>query len=197
MKAIDPRKISSTDLAGVAVSLMLSAVFALGVLHPLHDKGLRSAAATDAAARERQHVANLQATIQALSTDLDRRTTQVSSNPFRLLPASGLNTRLADVASLANACRLTIKDLKPGDAIPTAHGISLPIQMTGSGNYCDLARLIHLLHQQLPDLEVNTFRLTANADEPRANCNFDLELQWRASAEPPMQANPQSTADLR
>ena len=197
MKTSTVGKLSRVDIAGAGVTLLLSGIFALGVLRPLFSQSAQSAATTDAAARERKHLESIQATILALSSDIDRTTTQISSHPVQLLPASSLNVRLADIASLANECKLTIKDLKPGDSSAAAHYISLPILLSGNGNYCDVAAMIHLLHHRLPDVEISAFRFTSNADQTRLGCNFDLELSWRASLESPGTAIQQSTADVR
>jgi hypothetical protein len=197
MKIFNFPTISSIDLAGGGVAILLTAAFGLGVLQPFHNKTKQAAANTEAVARDREHLATLQATIQTMYADVAQINSKMSGSRVRLLSLSKLNTRLAEVASLAHDCNLSIQDLKPGESAVTAHYISAPILMTGSGNYCDAAGMIHLLHERLPDMDVKTFRLIGNLDEPKFNCNFELQLEWRAALELLSGPALQRTADLR
>jgi Tfp pilus assembly protein PilO len=191
------RRLSMIDLGGAGIALLLTAIFGFGVLQPIHNRAMQLAAGTDAAVRERQHLASLQASIQSLSTELEQMNSRSATNPIRLLSSSNLNARLADIARLSSEWHLTVKDLKPGEGANAAHYINVPVLMTGSGNYCDCARMIHALHERLPDVDINAFRLTGSSDQPKNNCSFELNLNWRAALEKPANPLSQRTADLR
>ena len=129
-------------------------------------------------------------------TALLEATTLVDSNGVRTLPVSAMNTRLAELVSLAGRSGLKLDALSPGEKIPTTRTISVLIRMNGSGSVGECQLFLQQLRLECPDVAVTSILL----NRPRADdaqmverggerVNFAMDLVWHAVPEVPIAKN--------
>ena len=152
------------DLAGIATVAGLTLLLVFGVFIPLAVKDRLAIARHESVARAQQRGNGLAANIRAASAEVDAAKARLAEAPDRLRPMSSLNERLAAFLALAADCGVTVRDLKPGDAVREPKRLVIPLRVTGRGNYPGAARLLHRLSQEMPDVLVDGFRVSASGD---------------------------------
>jgi hypothetical protein len=102
-------------------------------------------------------------------------------SPLRLQPVSAVNQRLALITELASEQKLKLNEIQPGKAVHGNHYDTVPILITGSGNYRTVAAFLHRLHTTFPDTGVSAFSLSGSPATPDAAATFRFSLAWYAA----------------
>lgn len=185
--------LTAIDAGGAFVFVALTLLLLLGLLQPLNAHIKQLAAARQTTVRESHRHAELITAGQSLQREIENAQNEIAAAPLKILSEDGLNHRLADLSQLSSECGLLVEDLKPGDAVQTPHFLIIPVQMSGHGSYQSCAVFIHSLHQQLPDLDMRSFKLTGVPSDPQTKGTFEFQLGWYAS---PRGSTPQNIRTL-
>jgi Tfp pilus assembly protein PilO len=171
---------TAIDAAGIGLTVVLTLALLFGALTPVNARVKQLSAARQTAARESQRHAGLITAGRMLQNEIEKDRQEIAAAPMKISSEGALNQRLADLAQLSNECRLTVDNLKPDEAIPTVHFLIVPVQMSGRGSYQSCAMFIHALHQQLPDVDVRSFKLAGIPNDPASMGRFEFQLGWYA-----------------
>jgi hypothetical protein len=201
------------DAAGVAFLAAVTLGAYLLQIQPAirHHEHARLQAIELASARAKAR--ELERTVQLTRDQLAAAQRAASQASLALQPPSAMNQRLAQLTELAGANRLAIDALESG-ALAHAGGIPataggqrhalVPIRVSGRGDYRSFQIFLHRLRQNMPDLAVVSFDLTATglraeagpdgstSDAPGADRNFNtsasyvMDLLW--FTQPPAQS---------
>lgn len=189
----------SVDATAASVAVIASVLAAAIVFLPSwRTQALQAALMTRRTdAEQRQHAAG--ELLRAAQRELDETAAEVASNGVKTLPASALNTKLAEFVDLAGLSAMRLDALVPGERIRTSRTVSVQIKMRG---LCDLAAFqdfLHRLRARCPDVAVVAMLLgrhdPSGTDAPASPTNstrFTLDLVWHAAPEGPIAGNPSS-----
>ncbi len=137
-------------------------------------------------------------------TDLAQRTlTDLKSQEttaVTLKPASTMNQRLGDIATLAEPLGISITKLIPGPAsaappppapAPSAGSPAAPplttivaIKLTGTGTYPAISGFLHALHDEFRDTALSSLKLSTNLEPHQSenlSATFSIDLAWYAA----------------
>lgn len=102
-------------------------------------------------------------------------------------PATEVNARLAGITRLAGDSQLTIDEVQPGHAVPSAEYQEVELKIAGSGAYPAVARFLHQLHKTFRDIGVRAISLVPDSGNVLTpNVRFRLELIWYAAPPAPL-----------
>lgn len=169
------------DLTAIGVCLAMTlVVFVLGV-QPLLSRKSDIARRQRELAESREQAQTLAASLTGLRRELAGVEHSLAASPLRLQPVSAVNQRLAMITQLAAQQQLTLNEIQPGKAASGTHYDTVPLVLTGSGNYRTLAAFLHRLHQTFPDTGVAAFALRGNPAAPQTPATFRFNLSWYAA----------------
>jgi len=132
-----------------------------------------------------QQASRLSVSRGAIKQELARAQQAVASGSFQLRPVKRLNRYLALLTQLAAKSKLTLHEIQPGKATRGEHYWSVPVVMSGTGQYQTCALFLHGLNQSLPDTRLSSFKLTAvPVAKGQTGANFRFGLVWHASPDP-------------
>jgi Tfp pilus assembly protein PilO len=194
-KSVISARADLADLAGLAVLIGLTALFAFGVFMPLTLRSRQAQTQADETARQRQRANALASLIRDAKADLERVQTRLASTRLRIDPPDALNERLSQLIAAGGEHHLSLTELKPGEAVATKRYTITPIRLTGAGAYPDVARFLHQLHQRLPDLAVAGFKLE-RGDNDSGVGRCELEFRWIARSPSSPAAPPVAVATV-
>lgn len=169
------------DVGGVTACMILTALAYVGVVRPVASE--RAALATlrgEVAAEERKENA-IQTAQRRIESELALVRGELEASPVRLEAVAKLNQRLARIEKTAEESGLLIHKTSSSEAVSGNRYDTVPIEVSGSGTYPDCARFLHRLKQDLPEVEVLGFELSASPGEPRARPAFRFDLAWYAA----------------
>jgi len=171
----------SIDATAVGFCLALTAVVYILGVHPV------ISSKADIVRRERelndsrQQAEALAATLTTMRRELAAVEQALADSPLRLQPVSAVNQRLALITELASDQQLKLNEIQPGKSTHGSHYDTVPIVITGSGNYRTIAAFLHRLHRTFPDTGVAAFSLTGSPATPDAPAGFRFNLSWYAA----------------
>jgi Tfp pilus assembly protein PilO len=183
------KRITAIDAAGFGVAAILTLAFMTGVLLPVNARTQQLGAARQTAARESQRHAGQVVAGHTLEHEIETVRREIAAEPLHISSEDMLNQRLADLAELSNRYTLKVEDLKPDKPIKTPYFLIIPVRIAGHGSYQSCATFIHSLHQQLPDVDVRSFKLTGAPNDIETQSAFELQLGWFAA---PLETEPQA-----
>jgi Tfp pilus assembly protein PilO len=153
----------------------------LGAVRPLmgrHATATARQADLDAAnSRLRQ----MEADAAVLRSKLESVRQALARNPLHLEPASAVNRRLAEISSLAGENGLKVNEIAPGQTEIGAYYNTIPIYLSGSGNYRTCTVFLHELRKQLPDMGISSLELTGVTGREGSVGLFRFALLWQAA----------------
>jgi len=171
------------DVAGAGVCLAATVAFYFIGLSPLlaarqnaENYEAKLAAERAAAADLSRELANDHGLLREVQREL-------ADSPLQLAPASDVNARIARVADLARACGLKLDVVLPGLPVKAKRFETVPIHLSGTGNYRTCVAMLHRLRQKFPDTTVTSLNLTSDPGDPKAVARFSIDLLWHASPE--------------
>ncbi len=170
------------DACGASVCLAALAIGFFSVLRPylVSESRAHDQSAEIAELRERQatRAAEWRTTQQQLR-EIER---SIAAMPFKLRPASMVNTHLAAVVDLAKAVGLSVQDMSPGAAVVGKRFITVPIRLRGTGGFLAATNFLGNLHAAYVDTRVTAFTLNADIGAVDGPASFTFELAWHAVA---------------
>jgi Tfp pilus assembly protein PilO len=174
------------DAAGLAVCVALTVGAYFVAVQPMLDR--RSEIDTQRAQvdAERQAAALTAAKLAELRQHAARVEQAVASNPLRLQPMTQLNTWLAMIADLATKTGVQLDQLEPGAPVRAEHYVTVPIRLSGRGDYAASTRFLHQLHEAMPDTAVESMELAGHPRTPDQPATFRFSLLWHASPAEPL-----------
>ncbi len=169
------------DISGTALCLVATGLFYVIGLGPL--LGEQKQAATSRAKINAQR-AIARGLTQKLAKDKARyRVAQreLAESPLQLAPVTDVNKRILQVTALARECGLKLDVVLPGAPSTGRRYETVPIHLSGTGNYRTCVDLLHRLRQKFPDTTVTSLDLGADPAEPKAGARFSIDLLWHAA----------------
>lgn len=108
---------------------------------------------------------------------------ELAESPLQLASASDVNTRIAGMADLARECGLKLDVIVPGMPSKGKRFETVPIHLSGTGNYRTCVAMLHRLRQKFPDTTVTSVKLSADPADQQAAARFSIDLLWHAAPE--------------
>lgn len=169
------------DIVGVVACLLLTVMAYVAVIRPVAtERSALAALRGQIAARERETAA-LATAHRRIESELASVNAEMQASPVRLESVAKLNFRLARIEQAAEGSGLLIHETRSSEVVTGERFDTVPIEVSGSGSYPDCARFLRRLQQDLPEVEVIGFELSASPGEPRARPTFRFDLAWYAA----------------
>lgn len=163
-------------LLTVAVTVGITAgVWAL-TIRPLQLGSEQNAAQREQFSERQQQAARISADLLAVGKQLKDEQSALERSAVRLQTIDKLNQRLVALATLASDSNLRIDEIQPGATAENKHYRTLGLRISAGGRYGDCTRFLRRLHQQFPDMAVESIECTS-ADAVSA-ITIRLDLQW-------------------
>lgn len=169
------------DATGVGMCLLLTVAFYFIGLSPLLDRRHDAETHEAKVAAQRATAADLSmalAKYYGVFRDAER---ELADSPLQLAPASDVNTRIAQMADLARNCGLKLDVILPGLPSKGTRFETVPIHLTGTGNYRTCVAMLHRLKEKFPDTTVTSLNLSADPANAKAGARFSVDLLWHAA----------------
>jgi hypothetical protein len=170
----------TADIAGAVACVILSlAAYALVVVPA---RSLRTAGAEfDASLRSsRAKLVQLEHERDALAVEVNRVAAALASSRIDLRPLRALNARLAALVDAASRAGIEIQETRADEATPRGRFRAVPVHLAGTGTYPQVAHFLHVLHMEMPDVEVVTFELSGKSDADEGRATLVIDLVWYA-----------------
>lgn len=169
------------DAAGLGVCLALTLVVYVMGVQPLIARKAEVVQRQRELDDRRQKADDLASTLTNLRRELALAEQSLAKSRLQLYPVSAVNQRLAMITDLASDHHLKLNEIMPGKPTNGTHYDTVPILITGSGNYGTIAAFLHRMHTTFPDTGVAAFSLAGNPAEPGAPATFQFSLAWYAA----------------
>jgi len=175
------------DLIGAAACVALTlGVYLVGVV-PLLDAHAAYEADEKAFVTEQTKALRVEKTLLALQTRLETTERRAAASHLHLRPLATAPLHVAKIAQLAGACGLQMDDMQTGAPTPGEFAIAVPVQLTGTGTYTACTLFLNRLREVLPETRVESFALTATANDQTEAAAFRFDLTWHARLKAPHQ----------
>ena len=122
----------------------------------------------------------LKAESASLKHELETGRERIEQTGVELLGESGRNTRMAELTRLATRCELRLDSLQPGAPSQEDQFLTTPFLIRGVGGYDQVARFLHELVEQFPDVGARSFRLESVRQGESRLAAFTFDLVWYA-----------------
>lgn len=167
-------------VGGLLACVVLMGLFYFAGLRPLAAAYTEQSARVEQLEAQRKLSDRLTRSLQGLQQQLASTQQSLAAIPNPLQPARQINHRLALVTDLANECQVRIEQIQPKSGRSGAFYDVVPIEVTGGASYRTFVSFLHGLHETFGDLGVESFALSANPVDLRAEPAFELQLLWYA-----------------
>lgn len=175
------RGLARIDAAGVAMCLALVAVWYTLSLEPLR-QARAERNALDAELQPRLAKAGaLKMQSQSQQNTLAAVGDQIAQGELQLRNIDQINQRLADITAAAGDFHLRLEEVRPGTPVAMQWFITMPIKLTGTGEYPDLGTFLHALPTRFPDVAVVGFEVRGEPEAHEKKPRFVLNLVWYAA----------------
>ena len=169
------------DGVGIVACLAVTALaFVLGV-QPMLEKSTAARQLRTQLAAERARANEAYDSLAMLREQVVVIEQAVDQSPLQLKPARQLNARLSLITATAAEAGVEVDRLEPGQPLPHAHYLTVPIRVSGRSGYPNLTRFLSAIHQAAPDTTVVSLDLRGQPRTPDTPAMFDLALQWHAA----------------
>lgn len=179
----ETKMLRTIDAAALLTCAALSAGVFFAGLKPLLDTRAVMAQQRQQLAAQHEAASTSSALLLALRQQLSQTERAVQSDPLRLKPVDALNQRVAEITQLAQSGGLQIEKVRPSASVAGEHYQTVKIELAGAGSFQASSQFIHALHQNLPDIAVESLALEGRPVRPGqpAAPGFRLELCWYAA----------------
>jgi len=170
------------DIAGTAFCVAATAVFYVLALGPMLVQENQADTFREKVNAQRAIARGLTQTLAKGKTALRQAKRELAESPLHLAPVTAVNTRILAVTTLARECGLKLDVVLPG---ATSRGLryeTVPIHLSGTGNYRTCVDLLHRLRLKFPDTTVSSLDLGADPADPKAVARFSIDLMWHAAS---------------
>jgi len=169
------------DLMGLLVCLAVTAMVAYFGFLPAHNQ--RKAMIAEKEVLRRQRDKSTQAALHL--SDIRRRFhdlhRKAASHPLQLKPLSYLNQRLSDITAMAISDGLEIDKIEPGNSYAGDFYVTVPLRMSGRGDFQSTVDFLHRLHLSVPDIAILALNLSASPRSATTGSAFHFDLVWHAA----------------
>jgi len=169
------------DSIGVAVFVALTGLAYVLQFEPAMRDREALRLGTETLADKREQIGKLQSTMHNMNGQIASLQTALDSE-LKLLPPSQINDRLSSVSTLAADHGLIVEAIEPGETSSAQRFSTIPIRITGRGTYPQLAKFIHALRSELPDISVTDISISGGGTGVAATVS--LNLLWYAGPAP-------------
>lgn len=98
-------------------------------------------------------------------------------NQLQLVSGKQLNTRTAEIVSLAESVNIRLDSLQPLDMITDKRVPVQPLELRGSSRADHAIEFLSLLSDQMPDIHVQTIDLVKDSVES-SSVHITMQLYW-------------------
>lgn len=169
------------DAAGLGVLVVLTLFAYVGGYLPLAESRQGFLAGQAELAKQRDQADRLEATLIARQKRWDQGSKSLAEGAIQLKPDTSLNQQLTLISGLALENGLRIDDVRIGNAVAETHCEVIPVVLAGTGTYRACTVFLHRLRETLPDTNVASFALTAEAGKASGAAKFRFSLRWHAA----------------
>jgi len=170
------------DISGAALCLVATGMFYVIALGPILDELKQAAASRAELDAQRAASQSLTRTLARDQAAYRAAQHELAQSPLQLAPVTDINKRLLDVTALARDCGLKLDIVLPGTATTGQRYETVPIHLSGTGNYGTCVDLLHKLRQKFPDTTVASLDLSADPADTKAAARFTIDLLWHAAS---------------
>jgi Tfp pilus assembly protein PilO len=183
------RGLLAIDLAGVMLCLVLLGAWYMLRVEPLREaRAHRNALVAELEPRLVKLDA-LHAQSSAQQSTLNSVGQQIVQGELQLRPVDQINQRLAALTSAARNHGLRLDEVKPGAPRAMQWFMTVPLRITGSGEYPQISDFLHRLPSRFPDVAVVGFEVREEPEAIDKTPRFVLNLVWYAAPRPGMGQN--------
>lgn len=169
------------DLAGLCICLAMTTVVYVVGIHPQFARQVEADQARRTLIQKENEAATLVNTLTRLKSELATVEQELNDSPLRLLPTSAINQRIADLAKHAEANNLKINKVQPSKPEAGTYYSTVPIHLTGAGQFTDVVAFLHRLHADFKDMGVSSWAVNGDPATPDTKAEFTLGLSWFAA----------------
>jgi hypothetical protein len=105
---------------------------------------------------------------------------QLSADAVTLRDVSQLNRKIADLVTTAEACHMTVVELRPQAMKHNRDYLIVPLTVVGAADFNSLRDFLRELRKSHADVTVGTVLSARAATDPRAPA-LQMELYWHAT----------------
>lgn len=124
-----------------------------------------------------QTLRTAQASLNTMREQLESAREQVEQLPLRLESSAQVNTRLARLAEMAAEAGLELHEMRPSEVWAGDRYDTVPIVLSGSGNYRNVTTFMRNVHEQFADTAVVGFDLSSGG-ATKGQATFGVGLAW-------------------
>ena len=169
-----------SDLAGIAVCIVISLVVYFGFVGPFVEKRSVHNNQYQELAQQRAQVSKLGDLVAGLEKQLTSMQKELAHREIKLESADQVNERIAKLTALFSNCNLEVDDVRIGKIVNDLRCYVVPISVAGRGAYKQCAAFLHELSQTFSDTCAVRFDLEGNPARPEELCKFRYDLLWSA-----------------
>lgn len=176
------------DVAGTALVCLFAAVWYLAGLRPLAQaQAARTAMESELAAQEAiaQDKVKLAATQER---EIQRAQGEIAASALQVQRVDQINSHVSELEEAAATSGLRVDEIKPSQATALLRFTTVPIRMSGVGDYGAVTLFFRTLRIKFRDTGVTGFRLQlspAAGGEQATELRFELDLVWYAEPKLP------------
>jgi len=169
------------DISGAALCLVATGMFYVIGLGPLLGEQRQAATSRAKVNAQRAIARGLTQTLARDKTAYRAAQRELAESPLQLAPVTDVNKRILEVTALARECGLKLDVVLPGVPSAGRRYETVPIHLSGTGNYRTCVDLLHRLRQKFPDTTVTSLDLGADPADAKAGARFSIDLLWHAA----------------
>ena len=170
-----------TDAAGCVFCIGVTLVFYVLGISPLQRKHTDQASRYASLSAQQGIATKLAEELEEAKSSLVEANKTLDESPFQLVSSSSVNSRIARMTELASKCGLKLDQIRPGTPAVGSRYETIPIYLTGSGNYHTCVLLLYRLRQAFPDTTVTSLELSRDEGAIQAGASFSISLLWYTS----------------
>ena len=170
------------DLTGAGICLAATLAFYFIGIQPMLHRYTDLASQESTLKAHEQIALNLGTSLKIFRKKLVVTRQTLSDSPFQLKSSADVNMRIDKITTLAKECGLKLDELRPDSPTTGPRYETVPIYLTGIGNYRTCVALLHRLRRTFPDTTITSFELAGNPSNPKAAARFRISLLWYAAA---------------
>lgn len=181
MRTPERLSIWQIDAIGLGVCAALAALWYFAGLQPLSEAKAARAALGSTVVERGQEAQRLRTLVADIDKQIVAVQAELDSGSIHLVPADGLNERVADLTRLAHEQGLRLDQIRPGAPVALPRFSKVPIQVAGAGTSADCARFLSAVHARYPDVGVAAMDIRGEPEMPERGTRFVLDLVWYAA----------------
>lgn len=162
---------------GVAACLLVAGLMYVVLIAPTINTQKEHARLMPLVSEKQESLRNARFILTELKQSLEDTQAQVQALPLRLDSASQVNSRLARIADLAATAGLEVHAMQPEDTWGGDRFDTVPIVLTGEGDYRKITGFMRQVNEQLADIAVIGFTMSSK-DSISGRAEFGIGLAW-------------------